>query len=394
MSPRRAKGKSASNHHAMSSPEAMIDMHGVVKRFKNAAGELTVLKGVDLTINRGEFVSIVGKSGSGKSTLLNMITGIDHPTDGKVVIGGTDIYTGVSESQRSKWRGRNLGIVFQFFQLLPMLTLLENAMLPMDYADMYDFDERPARAMEMLKLVGLEEFANKLPVLVSTGQQQLAAIARALACDPPLLVADEPTGNLDTKSANIIIDLFEELARRGKTVLMVTHDPSLTSRTTRNIIIADGELINETIAKSMPWLRHRHMMEFTKLAEERTYQPKATIISREEPIENFFMIRKGEVEVVLHDRKNGENIISRLKPGEFFGEIELLRGGKAIANVRAGASEPVEVLTIKREDFKRVMDVSPKTADAVGKIVQERLEVHRAADSRNGGLFSLFRKKQ
>ncbi len=393
MSSRRSKGKSASNPHAMSSPEAMIDMHGVVKRFKNAAGEFTVLKGVDLTINRGEFVSIVGKSGSGKSTLLNMITGIDHPSDGKVVIGGTDIYTGVSESQRSKWRGRNLGIVFQFFQLLPMLTLLENAMLPMDYADMYDFDERPARAMEMLKLVGLEEFANKLPVLVSTGQQQLAAIARALACDPPLLVADEPTGNLDTKSANTIIDLFEELTRRGKTVLMVTHDPSLTSRTTRNIIIADGELINETIAKSMPWLRHRHMMEFTKLAEERTYQPKATIISREDPIENFFMIRKGEVEVVLHDRKNGENVISRLKPGEFFGEIELLRGGKAIANVRAGEEEPVEVLMIKREDFKRVMDVSPRTADAVGKIVQERLELHRAADSRKGGLFSLFRKK-
>ena len=393
MSSRRSKGKSASNPHAMSSPEAMIDMHGVVKRFKNAAGEFTVLKGVDLTINRGEFVSIVGKSGSGKSTLLNMITGIDHPSDGKVVIGGTDIYTGVSESQRSNWRGRNLGIGFQFFQLLPMLTLLENAMLPMDYADMYDFDERPARAMEMLKLVGLEEFANKLPVLVSTGQQQLAAIARALACDPPLLVADEPTGNLDTKSANIIIDLFEELTRRGKTVLMVTHDPSLTSRTTRNIIIADGELINETIAKSLPWLRHRHMMEFTKLAEERTYPPKATIISREEPIENFFMIRKGEVEVVLHDRKNGENVISRLKPGEFFGEIELLRGGKAIANVRASEEEPVEVLTIKREDFKRVMDVSPRTADAVGKIVQERLELHRAADSRKGGLFSLFRKK-
>src|SRR5262245_43435256 len=269
----------------------MIHMHGVVKTFKNAAGEFTVLKSIDLTINRGEFVSIVGKSGSGKSTLLNMITGIDHPTDGRVVIGGTDIYTGVTESQRSKWRGRNLGIVFQFFQLLPMLTLLENAMLPMDYADMYDFDERPDRAMEMLKLVGLEKFANKLPVLVSTGQQQLAAIARALACDPPLLVADEPTGNLDTKSAAIIIDLFEELARGGKTVVMVTHDPSLTSRTTRNIIIADGELINETIAKTLPWLRHHHMMEFTKLAQESTYPPHITIIPHNEHVENFFMIR-------------------------------------------------------------------------------------------------------
>lgn len=393
MSSRRAKPGSASADHAMSSPEAMIDMHGVVKTFKNAAGEFIVLKGIDLTIDRGEFVSIVGKSGSGKSTLLNMITGIDHPTDGRVVIGGTDIYTNVTESQRSKWRGRNLGIVFQFFQLLPMLTLLENVMLAMDFAGMYDFDERPARAMDMLELVGLEKFANKLPLLVSTGQQQLAAIARALACDPPLLVADEPTGNLDTKSASIIIDLFEELSRRGKTVLMVTHDPSLTARTTRNIIIADGELINETIAKSLPWLRHRHMMEFTKLAVEQTYQPKTTIISHDEHVEKFFMIHKGEVEVVLQDSKNEETIISRLTPGDFFGEIELLRGGKAIANVRAGSKQPVEVLTITREDFQRVMEESPITTEAVGKIVQERLAAHRAADSRNNRFFSLFRKK-
>jgi putative ABC transport system ATP-binding protein len=230
----------------MSTPEAMIDMYGIVKTFKNAVGEVTVLKGINLTIYRGEFVSLVGKSGSGKSTLLNMITGIDHPTQGRMVIGGTDIYTDMTESQRSRWRGRNLGIVFQFFQLLPMLTLLENVMLSMDFADMYEFEERPQRALEMLKLVGLETFANKLPALVSTGQQQLAAIARALACDPPLLVADEPTGNLDSRSANTIIDLFEELSRRGKTVLMVTHDPSLTSRTTRNITIADGLIVGDS----------------------------------------------------------------------------------------------------------------------------------------------------
>ncbi len=395
MSPRRSSRQAVSVQHAMTSAEAMIDMHGIVKTFKSAAGEFTVLKGIDLTINRGEFVSIVGKSGSGKSTLLNMITGIDHPTDGRMVIGGTDIYTGVTESQRSRWRGRNLGIVFQFFQLMPMLTLLENVMLPMDYAELYDFDERPKRAMEMLEMVGLETFANKLPVLVSTGQQQLAAIARALACDPPLLVADEPTGNLDTKSANTIIDLFEELARRGKTVVMVTHDPSLTSRTTRNIIIADGELINETVAKALPWLRHRHMMEFTKLVETETYPAKTTIISRDEHVEKFFMIHRGEVEVVLQDRKQDETIISRLRPGEFFGEIELMRGGKSVANVRASADGPVELLTIKREDFKRVMDQSPITAEAVGKIVQERLNEHRTADSRTGrGLFSLFRRRR
>ena len=367
---------------ASSSPDAMIQLHGVVKSFSNAAGEFTILKGVDLTINRGEFVSIVGKSGSGKSTLLNMVTGIDHPSAGQVVVNGTDIYTGVTESQRSKWRGRNLGIVFQFFQLLPMLTLLENVMLPMDYVDMYDFDERPARAMELLKLVGLEKFANKLPVLVSTGQQQLAAIARAMACDPPLLIADEPTGNLDTKSSDTIIGLFQHFVDQGKTIVMVTHDPSLTSRTHRNIILSDGELINETIARSLPQLRHRHMLEFTKLVEERVYQPHETILSRDEHVEYFFMIRKGEVDVILQDKKKNDNVVSRLSEGEFFGEMELLRGGKSIANVRAG-SKPVEVLALPRADFIRVMNESPITAEAVAKIVQKRLEAHRIADHRS-----------
>lgn len=366
------------------SPDAMIELRRVVKRFSNAAGEFTVLKGVDLTINRGEFVSIVGKSGSGKSTLLNMITGIDHPTDGQVVVNGTDIYTGVSESQRSNWRGKNLGIVFQFFQLLPMLTLLENVMLPMDYVDMYDFDERPVRAMELLTLVGLDKFANKLPVLVSTGQQQLAAIARAMACDPPLLVADEPTGNLDTRSSDKIIQLFEGFVAQGKTIVMVTHDPSLTSRTHRNIIISDGELINETVSRSLPQLRHRHMLEFTRIVQERSYQPNETIIPRDQHVDQFFMIRKGEVEVVLQDERKKEVIISRLGPGEFFGEIELLRGGSSIANVRAGAG-PVDVLTIPREDFLRVINESPITAEAIGKIVQKRLEELRVTDRRAAG---------
>ena len=368
--------------HSMTSQDAMIDMHGIVKTFKNAAGEFTVLKGIDLTINRGEFVSIVGKSGSGKSTLLNMITGIDHPTQGKVVIGGTDIYTGVTESQRSRWRGRNLGIVFQFFQLLPMLTLAENVMLAMDFAEMYDFDERPGRAMELLKLVGLEKFANKLPTLVSTGQQQLAAIARALACDPPLLVADEPTGNLDTKSANTIIDLFDQLTKNGKTVVMVTHDPSLTSRTTRNIIIVDGELVDETVARCLPRLRHRHLLEFTKLAEERIYQANDSILPRNAPVEHFFMIRKGEVEVVLQDQTNGDRVISNLKPGEFFGEIELMGDGQSIAGVRAGSEKPVELLVLNRDDFLRVIKESPITAELIEKIVQQRLEEHHAVDSR------------
>jgi putative ABC transport system ATP-binding protein len=265
-----------------------------------------------------------------------------------------------------------------------MLTLLENVMLPMDYVDLYDFDERPARAMELLTLVGLDKFANKLPVLVSTGQQQLAAIARAMACDPPLLVADEPTGNLDTRSADKIIQLFEGFVAQGKTIAMVTHDPSLTSRTNRNIIISDGELINETVSRSLPQLRHRHMLEFTRLVEERIYQPNETIIPRSQHIKQFFMIRKGEVEVVLQDAKKEEYVVSRLNPGEFFGEMELLHGGKSIANVRAGGG-PVEVLTLPREDFLRVINESPITAEAIGKIVQKRLEEQRVADRRSVG---------
>ncbi|MDP2776317.1 MAG: ATP-binding cassette domain-containing protein, partial [Anaerolineales bacterium] len=345
-------------------------------------------------IKRGEFVSIVGKSGSGKSTLLNMVTGIDHPSDGQVVVNDMDIYATFTESQRSKWRGRNLGIVFQFFQLLPMLTLLENVMLPMDYVDMYDFDLRPERAMELLKLVGLEKFADKLPVLVSTGQQQLAAIARAMACDPPLLVTDEPTGNLDTRSADTIIQLFETFVSQGKTIVLVTHDPSVTSRTHRNVIISDGELIDETIAKALPQLRHRHMLEFTKLVEERVYQPHETIIPRDQHVDYFFMIRKGEVEVVLQEKKRRpdgsslahrvegkDHIVSRLSENEFFGEMELLRGGKAIANVRVG-NKPVEALALPRADFIRVMNESPITAETLGKIVQKRLEAHQIADNR------------
>jgi ABC-type lipoprotein export system ATPase subunit len=370
----RTKPNPVAVSQPMSAPEAMIDMHGLVKIFKNAAGEFKVLKGIDLTINRGEFVSIVGKSGSGKSTLLNMITGIDHPTDGRVVIGGTDIYTGVTESQRSRWRGRNLGIVFQFFQLLPMLTLLENVMLAMDFAEMYDFDARPQRGMDLLKMVGLEAFSNKLPISVSTGQQQLAAIARALACDPPLLVADEPTGNLDTKSANQIIDLFEELARRGKTVVMVTHDPSLTSRTTRNIIIVDGELVNETVARALPSLHHRHLLEFTKLVETRTYAPNETIIPDGTQPDHFFMISKGEVELVSSNGTEHELVLSRLEPGQFFGALELLNGSRSITNVRAGAKDAVEGLAVKRADFLRVIGESPVTADEIRKVAQQRLD--------------------
>jgi len=232
-----------------------IVLRGVDKIYENAAGKFVALKNINMQLNYGQFISIVGKSGCGKSTLLNMITGIDHPTAGDVIVGNQRIYD-MTESQRALWRGRNMGVVFQFFQLLPTLTLLENTMLPMDYCKVYRFNERPDRAMALLKSVGLEEQAHKLPASVSSGQQQSAAIARALATDPALILADEPTGNLDSRSAEIILNLFENLAAQGKTILIVTHDPSITQRTDQTVILSDGEIIDQSVARALPFLSH------------------------------------------------------------------------------------------------------------------------------------------
>jgi putative ABC transport system ATP-binding protein len=227
------------------SPSApIIRMRGITKTFKSAAGEATVLKSLDLDILQGQFVSVVGRSGSGKSTLVNMITGIDRPTSGSVEVGGRPVHK-LSESSMALWRGKNLGIVFQFFQLLPMLTLIENVMLPMDFCNIYAPASRPERALDLLRLVGLEALRDKLPGEVAGGQQQSAAVARALANDPPILIADEPTGNLDSHTAEQVMGIFTELAGQGKTILFVTHDRSLAQRTHRMLLISDGELVND-----------------------------------------------------------------------------------------------------------------------------------------------------
>ncbi len=365
----------------VSQAEPLIQLRKVVKTFKNAAGEYKVLKGVDLNLRQGEFVAIVGKSGSGKSTLLNMITGIDHPTSGQVIIGGTNIYQ-MSESQRSLWRGRNLGIVFQFFQLMPMLTLLENVMLPMDYVGMYEFDERPKRAMDLLAMVGLEKQAHKLPAAVSTGQQQSAAIARALATDPPILAADEPTGNLDSRSAEAIIALFDQLVESGKTIAMVTHDPSLTERTSRTVVISDGELINETVALCLPLLTHAQMLEVTRQLEHLTYPANSPILQQDDHVNHLYMVESGAVEVVLCGRRREDVTIACLGPGEFFGEIELMHGGKSIACIRAASTGPVELAALPRDHFITLLKESPLTEESLGKLVQDRLLENRTADRR------------
>lgn len=228
----------------MNANQPVISLEAVRKIYKTKAGPLEVLKGVDFQVNEGEFVAIVGPSGSGKSTLINMITGIDRPTQGEVTVAAQRLTT-LSENTVAKWRGKNVGVVFQFFQLLPTLTVLENVMMPMHYTNTYK-GQREARAMQLLERVDLPEVAHKYPSQISGGQQQRAAIARALANNPKVLVGDEPTGNLDTVSAGLMFGLFEELVENGTTIVMVTHDRDLAGQVPRVVEVRDGRIMSSS----------------------------------------------------------------------------------------------------------------------------------------------------
>lgn len=225
-------------------PPVLIELRGVTKTFPVAGEDFTALHQVDLRLPPGEFVAIVGKSGSGKSTLINLIAGIDRPSAGEIHVGGVRVDR-LDETRLSSWRGLNVGVVFQFFQLLPTLTIVENVMLPMDFCHTRPPAEARVRAMTLLDQVGIAGQADKLPSALSGGQQQRAAIARALANDPPLIVADEPTGNLDSQTAGSVLELLSGLTRAGKTVLMVTHERDLTRIADRTITLADGKVVSQ-----------------------------------------------------------------------------------------------------------------------------------------------------
>jgi ABC-type lipoprotein export system ATPase subunit len=225
----------------------LIDLRQVSKAYRTPAGDFYALKGIDLQIQPGEFVSVAGKSGAGKSTLINMLTGIDRPTGGQVFVGPYAIHQ-MSEDQIAAWRGQNVGVIFQFFQLLPMLSCTQNVMLPMDFANLHRSPrERRERALYLLEQVGIAEHADKPPSAVSGGQRQRVAIARALANDPMFLAADEPTGNLDSRTADAVFGVFEQLVDQGKTILMVTHDRELAARSSRVVHIADGEIVADAL---------------------------------------------------------------------------------------------------------------------------------------------------
>ena len=241
---------------------SLISFQRITKTYQTPTGDFDALKNINVDFKCGEFISVVGKSGSGKSTLLNMLTGIDRPTQGEVLVENLNIHK-LTESTVARWRGKNMGIVFQFYQLLPMLSLIENVILPMDFCNLVPEAEREDRAFELLNLVELSEFAHHMPNAVSGGQQQSAAIARALANDPPIIVADEPTGNLDSRAAEAIFDIFDTLALQGKTIIMVTHDDALAERASRLVRLVDGVIAEDLTLRYPVTHVQQHVSEHT-----------------------------------------------------------------------------------------------------------------------------------
>jgi len=342
----------------------IIDLRSVNKSYKTAVGDYPALKDINLQIDAGEFVSIIGKSGSGKSTLLNMITGIDRPNTGEVYVNDTAVHQ-LSENRMARWRGKSLGVVFQFFQLLPTISVIENIMLPMDFCRTYPMREREKRALSLLRMVELDDHAYKLPTALSGGQQQRVAIARALANDPPVVIADEPTGNLDSKTADSVFELFNNLVTQGKTIIVVTHDSGLAKRTHRTALIADGEIVNEYVAKAMPTLPRELLLQASRVARKQSYDAGSMIITEGSNAEDFYIVTKGTVEVVLPRPNQSDVIVLQLGPGKFLGEMAFFHERKRSASVRASESGSVEVLVIGYDQLDELLSQSEVTREAL-----------------------------
>ena len=349
----------------------MIELRGVNKSYRTVAGDYPVLKGVDLAFQAGEFISIIGKSGSGKTTLLNMITGIDRPSSGEVWVNGSPLHE-MSEGQMARWRGRNLGIVFQFFQLLPTLSILENILLAMDFAGKFPAGERKARALYLLDLVGLADHAHKLPLALSGGQQQRVAIARALANDPPVLIADEPTGNLDSKTAESVFELFNQLVAQGKTIIIVTHDSGLAKRTSRTALITDGVIVNEYVARALPLLSHEQLLRVSQRAHGEHYEAGALIVKQDSSGNDFYIVATGKVEIVLQRPGASDVLVAQLTAGQYFGEMQLLHGKGRAASVRASELTPVEVFKLDYQTMNDLLGESQATREVLSRVADER----------------------
>ncbi len=362
---------SSSTEQSETDGQPLIEVKNLVKVFKTPAGDLAVIKGLDVEVQPGEFVAIIGKSGSGKSTFINMLTGIDRPTSGEIMIAGAPIHA-YTEGQMAAWRGRNLGIVFQFFQLIPTLTVLENIILPMELNNLYSKSQRRERAMHLLKTVEMADQADKLPAAISGGQQQRVAIARALANDPPLIVADEPTGNLDSTTAEKIFGLFEDLVAAGKTILMVTHDSDLARRVSRTILISNGEIVNEYLVRALSTLSQDQLSKLAQRVEPQVYASGASIVRQGETGDKFYVLLEGKADVLLSAPGRGQVLVGQLYPGNYFGEMALLGNGIRAATVRAANDSEAKVIALDNATFNDLISDSRQLREELSHIVARR----------------------
>jgi ABC-type lipoprotein export system ATPase subunit/CRP-like cAMP-binding protein len=353
------------------STRPLIEIKNLRKIYQTPAGDFTAVNGINVEVQRGEFVAIIGKSGSGKSTFINMITGIDRPTSGEILVAGAPVHS-FNEGQMAAWRGRNLGIVFQFFQLFPTLTILENIILPMELNNLYSKSERKERALHLLEKVEMTDQAHKLPSAISGGQQQRVAIARALANDPPLLVADEPTGNLDSKTAEKIFSLFENLVASGTTILMVTHDSDLARRVNRTILISDGEVVNEYLVRALSTLTQDQLVEISRTVKPEIFQPNSAIIRQGEKGDKFYILLNGKADVFINMPGGSELQVNQLKPGQYFGEMALLGGGLRAATVKASHDTQVSVAAFDEKAFTALIDDSRSLREELIGLVERR----------------------
>ena len=288
-------------------------------------------------------------------------------------VNGTAVHE-MNENQMARWRGVNLGIVFQFFQLLPTISVIENIMLPMDFGNTYPMRQREKRAMELLELVGLAEHAYKLPTALSGGQQQRIAIARALANDPPIIIADEPTGNLDSKTADRIFQLFKDLVAQGKTIIIVTHDSGLAKRAERTALIADGEIVNEFVLKAMPTLPQEMLLHATHVATRQSYEAGAMILTEGTNADSFYIVSRGTVEVILPRPNQSDVTVLQLGPGKILGEMAFFHERKRRASVRASESGPVEVLVLGYDQLDKMLSQSEVTREALHQMADKHEE--------------------
>jgi ABC-type lipoprotein export system ATPase subunit len=297
------------------------------------------------------------------------------PTD--PLVGDTAVHQ-LTENQIARWRGRSLGIVFQFFQLLPNLSVMDNIRLPMDFCRSFPPRERRKRALKLLEMVEMESHAHRLPPALSGGQQQRVAIARALANNPPVIIADEPTGNLDSKTAEAMFKLFEALTTEGKTIVMVTHDSNLARRVSRTVLIVDGEVVNEYVGRALPSLSPQLMLEVSHKVQPITFPPDSTIINENEIGENFYIIVEGRADVVLKRPAGSDVIAEQLGVGQYFGEVSLASSSRTIAAVRAIPESSVGVLALDRQAFQNLLDESTAFREAMQSITDARLAHKRS----------------